>query len=481
MPIFKYTVANKEDRKLVGSIEAPDEKTARTELNSLGFSILELKETSPDEIEVTERKKTKLTPGTKHSKFVFESINPQGQVIVGTISANDEFSAFKRLTLEYELTVTSVWSEEASEEEIREAKSAGVYQLQQTLTAEKEGKKVKEAQVSQGQRKKEILTRTKIEQILKQVNEILIEYEKDITPAQRKEIDKRIDKLLRIKHSTNFDYIIQTAEDLLTHIQKQEINLKKQGYLEKRAKLKLQVRALLNRLHDTGKSKSISEDIVTNIQNWQQKNISRATKVPWHIRVTNRFLLKIRKMFETPAEVELLKAQIKTYNSQIIEYIKIYFKEPTAEYKERTVQAIKTIWKTRKKAVQQLKDTKKRIKEERQKNRNAKSLKAIKQEFTSKIFNEITEFTGWLLTFYLTYYFISLYVTSKDFGLGSPANLPKSLNFYNTEIFKYVLVIVFLSHIAFTLKTNFFNKTKGSSYIIFPLTGFLIIFTIVNF
>jgi hypothetical protein len=481
MPIFKYTVANKEDRKLVGSIEAPDEKTARTELNSLGFSILELKETTPDEIEVIERKKTKLTPGTKHSKFVFESINPQGQVIVGTISADDEFSAFKRLTLEYELTVTAIWSEEASEEEIREAKSTGVYQLQQTLNAEKEGKKVKEAQVSQGQRKKEILTRTKIEQILKQVNEILIEYETDITPAQRKEIDKRIDKLLRIKHSTNFDYIIQTAEDLLTFIQKQEINLKKQGYLEKRARLKFQVRSLLNRLHDTGKSKSISEDIVTNIQNWQQKNISRATKIPWHIRTINSFLLKVRKTFETPPEIALLKAQIKTYNSQIIEYIKIYFKEPTTEYKEKSVQAIKTIWKTRKKAVQQIKETKKRIKEERLKKRNEKSIKAMREEFSSKILSETTEFTGWLLTFYLIYYFVSLYITSKDFGLGSPADLPKSLNFYNTEIFKYVLIIVFLSHIAFTLKTNFFNKTKGSSYVIFPLTAFLIIFTIVNF
>ena len=129
----------------------------------------------------------------------------------------------------------------------------------------------------------------------------------------------------------------------------------------------------------------------------------------------------------------------------------------------------------------QIKETKKRIKEERLKKRNEKSIKAMREEFSSKILSETTEFTGWLLTFYLIYYFVSLYITSKDFGLGSPADLPKSLNFYNTEIFKYVLIIVFLSHIAFTLKTNFFNKTKGSSYVIFPLTAFLIIFTIVNF
>ncbi|MFA4891333.1 MAG: hypothetical protein WC604_03200 [Candidatus Gracilibacteria bacterium] len=482
MPIFKYTVVNRESKKLLGSIETPDEKTARDELNNLGFSILELEEISKEEME-TEKPETKELDVTKlrHKKFSFEAMNAQGQTIVGTISADDDFSAFKRLTKEYELTVTAIWEDEASEEQIRNAKVRGTFHLQQILNSETEDKKIKEVAVSQEQRKKELFVKTKIEYILRQVNDTLAEYGKDISVEQRKEIDKRIDKLLRIKNSTNFDYIIQTAEDLLKFIQKQEVELKNRGYLEKRAKLIMKVKDLINRLHDTGKPKSLSEDIIQNIQDWQQKNISRASKIPWHVRVTNKLFIKIKHLFEVPAEIQLLKNQIKTYNSQIFEYIKLYLKEPTKEYKQKTAQAIKTIWNRRKQAVEELKQTKERIKKEKSLKNHTEELKKIKEESTAKIFGELTEFTGWLLAFYLIYYFFSLYITSKDFGLGDPGNFPKSLDFYHTQIFKYVLIVVFLIHVALTVKTNFFKRTKGAGLILFPLTTFLIIFVIVNF
>lgn len=481
MPIFKYIVTNKESKKLMGSIEAPDEKTARTELNNLGFSILELEETPEEEKDQRPEEKELDTSKRPQKKFEFEAINPQGQSIVGTIAADDDFSGFKRLTKEYELTVTTIYPKEASEEEKSQAKSKGTYQLQQMLESEKETKKIKEAAVSQEQRKKELFVKTKIEFILKQVNETLQEYGNDIPPDARNDIDKRIDKLLRIKHSTNFDYIIQTAEDLLKEIQKQETILKKKGFLERRAKLILRVKDLLNRLHDTGRPKTISEDIVQNIQSWQQKNISKATRIPWRIRITNNILLKIRRLFEKSPEIELLKGQIKTCNTQILEYIKLYLREPTSEYKEKTLTAIKAIWERRRKAKRELKEVKQRIRLEKKAKRNRDNLGKIRQDMITKIIGEITEFTGWLLAFYLIYYFASLYITSKNFGLGDPANFPKSLDFYHTHIFKYVLVIVFLLHLGFTIKYNFFRKAKGASLIIFPLTVFLIIFVLVNF
>ncbi len=481
MPIFKYTVTNKESKKLVGSIEAPDEKAARTELNNLGFSILELTETGPEDAETPQSQKTLDPTKVPKKKFEFEAINPQGQKIVGTIAADDDFSGFKRLTKEYDLTVTSIWDKDATEEEKSSIKAKGVTQLQQMLESETETKKIKETRGTQDQRKKELFTKTKIEFILKQVNETLQEYGNEIPIDARKDIDKRIDKLLRIKHSTNFEYIMQTAEELLKEIQKQEIVLKKKGYLEKRAKLILKVKDLLGRLHDTGKPKSISEDIVQNIQDWQQKNISKATRIPWQIRLANSFLLKIRKLFETPPEVQLLKGQIKTCNVQILEYIKLYLKEPTPQYKEKTLTAIKAIWERRKTAKKELKEVKQRIKSEKEKNLSLKDREKLRHDFLERITEEITEFTGWLLAFYLVYYFVSLYITSKNFGLGDPSSFPKSLDFYHTQIFKYVLVIVFLLHLGFTIKYNFFKKIKIASIIIFPLTIFLIIFVLVNF
>jgi len=482
MPIFKYTVTNKESKKLIGSIEAPDEKAARSELNNLGFSILELTETQPEETTAKgQAQKTLDTSKKATKKFEFEAINPQGQKIIGTIAADDDFSGFKRLTKEYELTVTSIWDKDATEEEKSQSRAKGVTHLQEMLESEKETKKIKETRGSQNQRKKELFVKTKIEFILKQVNETLQEYGNDIPLDARKNIDKRIDKLLRIKHSTNFEYIIQTAEDLLKEIQKQEIILKKKGFLDKRARLILKVKDLLGKLHDTGKPKSISQDIVQNIQEWQQKNIGKATRIPWHIRLANKILLKVRRIFEIPPEIQLLKGQIKTCNVQILEYVKLYLREPTPQYKEKTLTAIKAIWERRKNAKKELKNVKNRIKLDRTKNLNLEEREKFKQDLFTKITGEITEFTGWLLAFYLIYYFISLYITSKNFGLGDPSTFPKSLDFYHTQIFKYVLVIVFLLHLGFTIKYNFFKKNKFSSLVIFPSTVFLIIFVLVNF
>ena len=71
MAIFKYSVANTEGKKLSGTVEAPDESTARTELNNLGFSILLLQETF---------EQPKLDASL--SKFVFEAIDKNSKLIV---------------------------------------------------------------------------------------------------------------------------------------------------------------------------------------------------------------------------------------------------------------------------------------------------------------------------------------------------------------------------------------------------------------
>ena len=477
MAIFKYTVANKQNKKLAGSIEAPDETSARAELNNLGFSILEL--ALSDEVSHNETQQEKTSEG--HIKFVFEAINPQGQKITGTISALEEIAAYKRLTEEYDLTVTAIWKEGSTEDQIKSAKSHGTFSLQEMLDNEESKKLSVEATISQEQQKQELIVRTKVENILKQVNEILLEYEQDITPEQKHEIDKQIDKLLRIKNSTNTEYIITTAEELLNFIQAQEAELKKKNYLEKRTRLKLRVKNMLDKLHESGKPKTLSEDIVQNIQKWQQKYVQKTVKIPWYTKLINTTLLKIKKIFETPEEIRLLKSQIKNYNTQLIEYIKIYFKEPTKDYKAKAKEAIKTIWTMRKKAIKMLAETKKRIKQEKSLAAGKQSSKELKKEFFQRIQEDISEFTGWLLAFYLIYYFVSLYMTSKDFGLGLPEAFPKSLNFYDTQIFKYILAIIFLLHTGFTIKTNFFEKTKLASLIIFPITLFMIIFVLVNF
>lgn len=480
MPLFHYTVANKENKKLSGSIEAADEAIARAQLNNLGFSILEIAESTEQTSQETPSSTEKLPKD--HQKYTFEAINNQGQKITGTIVSSDELGAFRRLNQEYELTVTAIYKENATEEEIIDAKARGTYSLNQTLEQEKQLKNLSnEDLITQDRIKKEIEVRTRVEYILKQVNDLLLEYDQDIPPDSRKEINQRIDKLLRIKSSTNLEYVIATAEDLLEFIKNIEISIKQKNYLEKRTKLKLQIKNMLTKLHETGKPKTISEDIVKTIQNWQQKNIQKTVKIPWHVRTINNALTAIKKFFEVPEEIRVLKSKIKNLNTQLLEYIKIYIKEPAKEYKQKAREAIISIWEMRKKTVIQLKEAKERIRDEKKKTRLATMKNKVKEEVNASVLEDFSEFTGWLLAFYLAYYFVSLYAITKDFGFGGLDQIPRLLNFYSTSIFKYILITVFLLHAGFTIKNNFFKKSKIASLIIFPITTFLVIFIIVNF
>jgi len=468
MPTFKYTVANTQGKKLSGSIEAPNESLAREELNGLGFSILEIKELSQEDKPLQQKSDNQI-------KYVFEARNTQGQNILGTISSLSELLAYKRLRDEYSLNVTSIWVEGASDEQIQQARIKGTLILEQTLSNEKSPDLSLKSDISPADLKQGLIVQTKVENVLSQVNTLLKTYENEIPPDRKQEINRKIDKLLRIKSSTNLSYIIETTEDLLKYIQEQETSLKEKGYIEKRADLKVQVKNLLSRLHDTGKPKTLSEDIVQNIRNWQNKYVSKATKLPWYTRFINDIFTKLQKTFETPEEIRILKLQIKTYNSQLIEYLKIYFKEPTKEYKEKVKQALKTIWQIRKKTTKELKETKIRLKEEARQAKKASAPQTeAKHEFFKKVWEELNEFTGWLLTFYLIYYFVSIYLSSKDFGL-------KGVSFYDTKIFKYAIASIFLVHIAFTLKVNFFPKNRIASAIILPSMVLSIVFTIANF
>ena len=128
-------------------------------------------------------------------------------------------------------------------------------------------------------------------------------------------------------------------------------------------------------------------------------------------RLSNRFISKIKDLFTTEPEVKVIEEQIKTYNKQLWDLLQLYFKEPTPEYKKKVKTAMSTVWKARKKAKINLKEVKKHIKAK-------KALNQPKDEnLFSDILVELNAFTGWLLALYILYYFIALYITSKDFGI----------------------------------------------------------------
>lgn len=456
MPIFSYTVANKEGKKLSGTVEAPDEQTARTELNNLGFSILALEETK--EIPKIDSKLT---------KFVFEAIDKNSKLVSGTIPAENKEDAFKKLQSEYALTITALWEEKASEEEISKARIEGTKSLQDELVQEEEEEEKKDIK----QQKEEQFTRTKIEYILREVHKILQIFDKEIDIEKKAEINKRLNKVLRIKQSKNIAYILTSAKDLLKYIQEQEVQFKKKGNQEKRLQFQIQTKKLLDELNKSSSPKTISEDIISKIENWENAHDKKEENEKPSTMFISNILGKIKSLFTTPPQFKAIKEQIKVYNHQLWEFVKLYFKEPAPQYKAKVKASLKTIWKARKKAIHSLAQAKKLLKER-------KKAERIDENLITSFIEESNSLTGWLLTFYLIYYITSLYLTTKNFGL---AEIPRAFFVYDSQIFKYILVIIFLLHTTTALKVNFFKKSIIASFVLAPIFIFGSIVVLLNF
>lgn len=465
MAIFKYTIANKEGKKLNGSVEAPDENTARTELQNLGFSILLLQET---------KEAPKID--TSLNKFIFEAIDKNNKLVSGSIPSKTQDEAIKKLESEYELNVSALWAEEATPQQIDTARKEGQSRIHNKLQTQSSAANVqtpeKEAiETNLEQEKKAQFVKTKIELILKSVNELLQKFDQEIAPDQKVEINKKIDKLLRIKNSTNQDYILESANELLKFLEEQEKSLKESTQKEKRFEYQVTTQKMMQTLNLEARQKNLKEDIVEKISDWQKSHVSGKEEVSTGTKILNKILDQLKSFFSTPPEIVAIKEQISIYNKQLWEFIKLYFKEPTPEYKEKVKNSIKTVWEARKKAKENLKEVKKRLKD-------LKNQNAIKEEVVFSFLKEVNSLTGWLLAFYIIYYFASLYLTTKNFGLN---NIPNQFHIYETHLFKYILVITFLLHGATALKVNFFRTSATANIIIPPIFIFGSIITLLNF
>lgn len=459
MPFYKYTVANIEGKKLSGTVEAPNEQTARAELNNLGFSILQLSESTPEEVKKSD------TP-----KFVFEAIDKNSQQITGTTPGKDKVEVLKKLEEEYDLTITALWPEGSDAETIKQARLEGQKHLQDRLlqAQQQEEKEVKNLE----QQKEEQFVKNKIEKILNEVYALLKNFDEDFALDQKAMINKKIDKLLRIKHSTNLEYILATAEELLQSIQEQEKVLNEKGLKDKRLELTIKTQNLLKELNRSSKPKSLAEDVLSRIQRWEEKHQEGNVKQNFFHRYLYKILKTVKEIFETPPEVAVIREQVKIYNKQLWDFAKLYFKESTPEYRQKIKTALKTIWKARSKAKHTLTQVKKGLKKRR--------LQAKYQEksLAINILEEINLFSGWLLAFYLLFYFVGLYITTKDFGF---ATIPDAFYIYDSRIMKYILALLFITHASSSIKINFFRTNKLANIVIFPIFIISSIVAILNF
>lgn len=455
MAQFQYTAVNSAGKKLSGVIGAATQEEARKELNALGISVLVMnKIAETGEQSVT----TEASTSDELPKFEFEAYDKTARKVIGTIPASNRYRAFKRLMEEYQFEVSYVVPAGSSPEEKLKAKQEDLTALKAEYEEQlkKEGKLVSQEgdPANEQFEKKRALLLKKVDIILGKIKALLDEHKAEIKPENQKIIQNYVDKLLRIKSSTNLDYIQHTSEELLKKVQDQELFLHKEKMQSQRADLKLETQKLMAELHSGPAEKKDLTDDLANVQN--QLSLSNSRFLRGMGQAINRLL-------PTPEEKEI-KSKIAQVKSQIWTYRKIWFKTPKSS-RPALIESMKTLNEEKKKHELELRAFKK-----------AKRLAAHPEgEQEPLILEEINHFLGWLLAFYLAAYFLSHY------GMTRGIQMPGGFDLLASSTLRALLMTVFLWYILFSIRIEFFRYQKGLTLAILPLGLFLNAIVLFNF
>ena len=453
---YQYTATNAEGKKLTGVINANSEEEARGQLNNLGFSILELAESAEG------------TAQSNLEKFEFEAYDPSGKQIKGTVPAKAPILAYKRLIEEYHFNVNYMAPVNAAPEEKQRMRQTGLAELQNQYELQKNQKPEDKSQNTVSEtpeflQEKEALLQ-KVDNILKEVKTLLAKFETKLSPEKRAEIEGYIDKLSRIKSSNNLEYIRNTSKELLKKVQEDEVFINDVQHDAERKDVIIESQKMLQGLNKSAASKvDFGLRLQTTIQKIEEKLKGSSFAFLLHP------LKKIRNLLKQDPEVQQVKIQIKALRTERFDALKIALKSPKETRKEG--------WATVKSLNAKNKEIRSKLKEIKHR-RDDQNL-AIKREKHVYFLEEVNTFTGWLLTFYLVYYFLGHYVTTKGLALGPLFGIPFDLS--DSALFKYLLALIFLVHGAISLKLNFFLRNKIASIALTSITlilGLLVLFNV---
>ncbi|QQR55224.1 hypothetical protein IPG41_01535 [Candidatus Peregrinibacteria bacterium] len=440
MAQFQYTAVNASGKKLSGIIGANTEDDARKQLNTFGISLLSI-----DQMGETPVATVTHEPGTSSElpKFEFEAYDKAGRKVLGTIPATSGYKAFKRLMEEYQFEVSYVVPAGASEEDRLKAKQEGLAVLKAEYEAQQKQKDAAEAQSEKMSAEFEVKRQEllkKVDFILSKIKELVNTFASDLKPEALKLIQGYVDKLLRIKSSTNLDYIEHTSEELLKKVQDQELFLTKEKMGAERDKLKWEAQKMMAELHSKPAELGLSENIEHLHSQWT------GSKNPF-IQSLGTFL----ERFVPSAEEKDLQQRIKTIRNQMWTYQKIVWTAPASTKEDARASLFS------------LKEEKKRLEQELRSLVRKRKQEASNEADTPEplITEEVNGFLAWLLTFYLAAYFISYYASAKTLPGGNP--LPGDFNLLDSELLRNLLLSVFIWHVLLSLKLEHLRYTQWAT------------------
>ncbi len=433
---FHYVAINQDNQKLSGSIHADNQESARKELNKLGFSVLSVEEVS--------QTANQAIQSSELNKYKFEAIDTNGKKIIGTISSKDSQNAYQRLINEYHFKV-EVLADIKNPEDPEDLMALAQYL--ESLSKSNNSLKLT-ALIEEKETKQQNTFSSEIESIIVNIKKILEDFTNNFTPETKKTINDYLDKLIRLKSSFNQSYVKQTTEELLDLFSKEE-SFEISTSTDIKNKILLESQKMLIKLN-TGNSTLLQKKQEQPLKKEEESNLSSPTN-------------QTKNENECPNNIDFLEHKILSNKQEIKNDILLFFKS-TKDNREILKTEISKLW-----------TENKELKRKLNKNNNL-------QKEKKNIWNEIYYFSGWLLIFYLIYYFISYYLWSKSIlPQRELFELQRTIaNPYKTSIIRNIMILLFFTHCLMSIQKNLSQEQKKQKLWISAFAGFIISILIIS-
>jgi hypothetical protein len=207
---FQYSATNVDGKTSSGFVNAENFDKAKSQLESMGFSIDYLKETN-----------TETKTSSKFAKYQFKGINKEGKTVKGTIEAENVEQGLIRLMDEFELKVELFGDNSLSPEELSQTSDSVAEKTQEIQSRPKPEKP------SNGEEKPSNFIVHKeidyVENLISMINYILNRFDSYLRDIKKTELQETLQIFEKTRYSENKKQIQNQAKDLIYEILNDEL------------------------------------------------------------------------------------------------------------------------------------------------------------------------------------------------------------------------------------------------------------------
>ena len=484
---FRYTALGPDNQKFTGSLQAMSLESAREKLHKMDLSIISLEPVSERNITTTappasprvtlsnvkKKVSTPRKPKKIISTFYFVATNSQGKQVNGTIDAKEPYLAYKRLISEYKFKILDLFKDG---EQGSPNKNLNISFEEWNLKLKQEGfaTESESKRVSPGMEEPEKMASEIVQEIdsfIKSTKEILKAHQKNYSRPFLVQIEKKVGNLERIRTSNNLKHITQVCKDLYELIAHPE--------LAEGMSTEERERAYEQAVADLGESGFIQYSRGSSSSNDEiAEGFGRVKKVFGKIE---------KKLHQPPAEslrhepkgrgsilkkpfvsLETPKGPIDIW--QLGSSYWVYFKERNPILKHARKQEFNRLYEARKALKAKIKTDRVILQQE--------STPAFKVSSDySELYAELNSFIGWLLFFYIAYFFVASFSLERNVGLAQDL-VVRTLS---SPLIINIFIFLLMAHLALKIKLSLFHKNAIGSAFLFLFTGSLFALVMANF